>query len=317
MLKETPKQFLARSAETFSRHRMRRENGWCWVCRRRSEWIYGFRVVWMPGALAMSGDLGTMVVSHYSFTDPWAAAAWVNGAGWSYFMEKTGYDKVYDSERTAELIVESAYDRVRYDRTNLRLFERIIEHTSIYGDASEPHARKEACREIMNGDLLESDAYDITGDPEMLLYSHRQAYQWNYAAMRWWAAKMWESEPMWHKAVRQWRRLRAVRKRLRDHPIVFAPILFGHFRSDGKIVTFNGATFWSWDKTSYGRAYRGVYPWRIGRLDLSRWLGLWRRQGSVWPDSTTIPDRTIDDRDWHWRPLTIAQTHELLASGRG
>lgn len=269
-------------------HAMRRETGWTWRCQKPGTWVYAFRVTWSPGSLALSGDVGDLIVNHYSFNDPWAAAAWVNGAGFDYFMEKTSTRKEYDSEATAEHIVETAYQSLR-EGGHSRLMERIADR---YGDGDHetPDGRKSACRELLGSSSLEErDAYDLTEDPEMLVYEYPGRTRGLYEAFKWWAARMWDTEPAWHKAVRLHRRIRSELAEFRRHPVVFGPVLYATYDAKGQPVRFNGATYWRWRFDDGPRRYQALMPFRLLGRDLSR-FGLWRLQGSSWPD-TEITDR--------------------------
>lgn len=84
------------------RHKIAKETGWTWRCRRPGDSHYAYRVTWCPHNLVVTGDIGEIVVTHYSFEDPWQAAAWINGANFDYFMGKSNVDKQYDAEETAE-----------------------------------------------------------------------------------------------------------------------------------------------------------------------------------------------------------------------
>lgn len=55
------------------------------------------------------------------------------------------------------------------DRDNLELFERIIDRTCTYGEASEPETRKEACRSLLSGELSVDDPLDFARELGMLL----------------------------------------------------------------------------------------------------------------------------------------------------
>lgn len=278
-------------SDHFADHKMRRETGWTWLCRKPDTSIYLFRVTWCPCNLVVTGDCGDIVITHYSFADPWSAAAWVNGAEWSYFMEKSHASKEYDPEATAEHIVEMAYRNLRDDRENTKLFESILDNGYGWGEADNPGSRKDACRELLGSDDLSVDkAYSITGDSEDLIHCYPEKFRIMHEALQWWGARMWETEPAWHKAVRVWRRLRGEVRDLRRFPIVLSPIRYAIYDDKGRPTHFNGATYWRWHKRAERRVYQALSPARVLGLDLSR-LGLWRLQGSSWPDSGRSTDQ--------------------------
>ena len=278
---------------TFDRHQIRRETGWTWSCRRPGDSAYAFRVTWCPFNLVVTGDVGEIVISHYSFEDAWCAAAWIDGAGFQYFMEKSNISKEYDSVETAEGIIEDAYRRIRECRDDTRLFESMIDNTSTYGDASEPETRKEACRELLNGDLTADTAYAITGDPESIRMRYPDRSQWHYRALKLWAAWMWDNEPAWHVVARWRRRVRTEWRDLRRFPVILSPVLYVQRDEKGRAVHFNGSQHWRWVRSGDRACYRSVHPLRAFGYDLSR-LGLWRDGGSQWPDS-------VDDYISGWR----------------
>lgn len=269
-----------RGKAEFADHVIARETGWTWRCRKPGTGIYAYRVTWCPGNLMVTGDIGDVTVTHYSFDDPWSAAAWINGAGWSYFMEKTHVGKEYDAEATAKGIVESAYRGWRDGYT--ALMERVVEHHPYRNDVNDRDDRKEACRELLSGELSETDAYDITEDSEAIVYAYPERYRLRYAALKLWANWMWENEPAWHKAQRVYRRLRREIKDLREGAI-WAPVLYRVYDEKGRPTSLNGATHWRWRAHWHGAGYQAVYPLKLFGYSLDR-FGWWRNGGHGWPD---------------------------------
>ena len=202
--------------QAFERHAMRRETGKTWICRRPDSWIYGFRVTWIPGSIVLTGDVGEMVVNHYSFGEPWGAAAWVRGAGWSYFMEKSQFQTEYDSEETAKFILEVAYRDLRDDwgEKDFSVFQRMYDELGIFchGDPMTVEGRKQIARDLLSAGegetLTAEEVYRITRDPEMILYRYSKRHRWKFEAIKWWAEEMWRNEPYWHWALRMYRRYR-------------------------------------------------------------------------------------------------------------
>lgn len=284
----------------FGQHVIARETGWTWRCAKPGSSFYAYRITWCPYNLTVTGDIGEIVISHYSFIDPWAAAAWINGAGWSYFMEKSNCGKEYDGEATAKSIVEDAYRRLRDFRDDVSLFECIVDEFGSYGDdANNPEDRKNACRAMLADGISAERAYDLTSDFEVCVMAYPEKHRIKYDALKLWAQWMWDNEPAWHKAVRAKRRVEAAWRDLKRYPPVFDPILYAAFRN-GQVYAFNGATVWRWRKGGNGeRFYEGMAPFKIAGKSLTR-FGVWRVQGSSW-----------SDRDFRFQPITARQAAEV------
>lgn len=292
---------IHKSESPLAHHAISRETGWTYRCAKPGTSFYAYRVTWCPYNLTVTGDIGEIVISHYSFIDPWAAAAWINGAGWSYFMEKSNFGKEYDADATAKSIVEDAYRRLRDSRDDVALFERIIDECGSYGDdASSPEDRKSACRSMLDAGISAERAYDITSDFEAPVYSYSEKHRIKYDALKLWAQWMWDNEPAWHKAVRAKRRIVGAWRDLQRYPPVFDPILYAASRG-GQLYSFNGATVWRWVKDRDGkRTYQGMAPYKIGDISFAR-FGVWRVQGSTW-----------SDRDFRFEPITAREAAEAV-----
>lgn len=233
--------------EAFANHAIKKiPMTFAWRCAEPKRSHYHFYVSWAPGMLTVGGDINELVVRYYSFSDPWLAAAWVNGAGWDYFMEKACTKTEYDAAASAENIVRDAYEYHRADCVgqpsgcSLKRFQKIVDEFGEYGqdDPKNPEHRKQACRRIMSyaesGELSPEKVYEITEDSEMIIYRYPESWRWQYAAFKLWAKWMWENEPLWHKAIRQWWKVQAARKRFNSirqgaywHPIKYAEFLKG------------------------------------------------------------------------------------------
>lgn len=308
MKRETEEEYHERAMRDFDGHVASVGPGRSWRFKRPASSAYYFRITWAPGVLVCSGDIGELVVRHYSFDDPWSAAAWVNGAGFDYFMEKTTEKKEFDQEATARSIIETAYRQMRDEGFYYEgkyepsaLMKAIVEFNSCLDDANCHEARKEACRHLLElADCKEfeaRDAYEITNDCEALRHDYPKQFGHQYMAFKKWAAWMWANEPLWHKALRKWWRLQEIRKNYRNYPIIWAPVLYVEYKN-GKPTDYNGHKFWRWQK-HVGRdgvfyAYHALRPWTPFGHDMTR-FGFWRDQGS----------RTSDDggMDGWRRPL--------------
>ena len=70
-----------------------------------------FRVTWGPGFLVLTGDIGSMVVTHYSAAiELWDAIHWLHQADCDYLMGKTDRRQEFDAESTAREIVSRIYE---------------------------------------------------------------------------------------------------------------------------------------------------------------------------------------------------------------
>jgi hypothetical protein len=70
---------------------------------------FAFTLTWAPGVLTLSGDIGELSIVHYSNLDTFEDAIfWALKADYSYLMEKSGVQKVYDPQATYESILKDA-----------------------------------------------------------------------------------------------------------------------------------------------------------------------------------------------------------------
>lgn len=285
-------------AREFRDHVMTNGPGWSWRCANPKSSFYYYRVTWSLGVLLVSGDIGEMVVSHYSFNDPWNAAAWVNRADYDYLMSKTNIRQEYDEAATKAHIVSYAYDLFRSGSP--RLMRAIVLEHAYSDDESDPNERKSACRHLRDDILLESDAWDLSPDHELPCRAYPASSRLQYDALKLWAHELWQREPYWHVAVRRWRDLRRQIANMRRYPLVWAPIRYVAVRRrDGEVYTLNGQRVWTWvgGKHPY---YKAIVPARLLGLDLTR-LGFWRVQGSTWSDDIRDP------REFSFRDLRIGE----------
>lgn len=281
---------LSRRAE-FADHIMTAGPGWSWRLAKPGTSIYAYRVTWAPGVLLVSGDIGELVVSHHSFNEPWNAAAWARGADFDYFMSKTSEQKEYDEEATKDHIVSTAYERLRQG-ASAKLMERIVEEYG-GGDLSSPEDRKDACRRLLDSDLSEHDAWQLSPEDELPWHHYTTHHERQHNAIQIWAELLWRSEPMWHVCIRRWRELRAAWRRLSDGSIVWEPIRYVSRGRDGRVTTLNGAQYWMWRRGRHAH-FVGLTPLKIGGHDLSR-LGFWRVQGSTWSEEPHRPRYSFHD----------------------
>ena len=75
----------------------------------RMSTVYSYMVTWSPGTLAVSGDLGEMVITHYhAMPTALKAAQWMHGSSFDYIISKSDAEKKYDAEATAAFIIQQA-----------------------------------------------------------------------------------------------------------------------------------------------------------------------------------------------------------------
>lgn len=302
-----------RARDEFSKHTITKiRRTFAWRGRNPSSSFHYFHIAWAPGLLVIGGDVGELVVSHYSFTDPWDAAAWVNGAGWDYFMEKSHAKKEYEPVATAEHIIERAYAHARDWRGTAREFDEfkpVVERYcwSHLADPAKVMDRKEACREMLSyaesGEFEPSTAYNLTEDFEVCINRFPERYHWQYEAFKFWARWMWENEPLWHKAVRLRRAIKAGLARIRDlrhtgywHPIRYAEFEGATTYRKSKATSHVYHVFMN--QGAHGAYFIPIVPLKLwGRT----WdhLGFWQRSYNSQKDEVdTSPSR------W-WRPHTF------------
>lgn len=307
MSKDSAK-FLASIRATLASHAIRRQTGWTWSCRKPGDSAYAYRVTWCPYNLIVTGDIGEIVITHYSFTDPWAAAAWINGADFDYCMSKSNVQKTYSPEATVQGIIEDIYAARREDDWSneraRRLLDAVADLGCIYSVEVEhtPAWRKSILRQLRDVSLPEHEAYEITGDAEAISYRYPERAHWHHEALRLWAEWMWVNEPAWHKVVRVWRRNRSTLRDLRSHQIAWGPVRYEYINERGQASMLNGLRYWVFRRNPFP-AFHGIVPLRIFGRDLSA-IGLWRMQGSVWSVSQPSVDKWGHrTRDWQFRDV--------------
>ena len=183
------------------------------VSGRPSTNEYWHRITWTPGMLALSGDIGSMVVEHYSFDSWQSAIGWVRGASFDYFMEKTriGRSEI-DVEATVEGLIEDAerwladsVDGVngvaaRAEAADLSGF-RILDKIAVnFYDLTKPHARKSLIAELRDrlrhGDIGGHEVADAVEDSEDLICTYPDLFrcQLRYTAFKRWAEQVFALE---------------------------------------------------------------------------------------------------------------------------
>lgn len=103
---------LAQAADWIGRHEMREQPSRSfWFSEPGKGSIYAFGLTWAPGTLALSGDLGELVLTHYhAMPTLEAAVGWAASADADYLLGKSNRKKSIDREATIEGIVEGALE---------------------------------------------------------------------------------------------------------------------------------------------------------------------------------------------------------------
>lgn len=116
----------ARAIGWIVRHEMRdRPSRSFWFSEPGKGSIYAFALTWSPGTLALSGDLGELVLTHYQAMPTLeSAVAWAARADADYLLGKSNRKKSICREGTVEGIIEGAIQS-QYIR------ERLEDHFTI------------------------------------------------------------------------------------------------------------------------------------------------------------------------------------------
>lgn len=287
------------AAKAFAEHRMTKGPGMSWRLARLGTGTYSFRITWTPGAVTVTGDLGSTTYEAWpSFSTLWGAVELISSAHYDYLFGKSGAKTVFDPEATVQHAVEFADSYMR-DFGDFQFWERIVaaclfgsfyrhpvtgERTWLENPRSGA-VQMRALAELRREDLTPDRIYDILGDPEMISYAPTPETRWHYEAVTLWARTMLMQEPAWH---RLWRRYRRQRDRLRRdlrqgllwRPTIYRPTSRGE----------QNETWVRHDSPGGGASWRAVVPFRPFGLDLSS-LGLWCYQGSCTPVRDAEDDR--------------------------
>lgn len=257
----------------FAKHQVTLESRYVWRCRQPRSSFHAFRVSWSPGALTITGDLGSAVYEVWpGFAHPYDAARLVARAEYDYLTSKTKVTDLFDSERTIANLIHLADEYMR-EWGDFRLWEKIVRTWGDYDDNPRNGAHQmRAASRLREEQPSAERMYYALGDSELLHYSPPPQTRWHYEALKLWAAEAIRTEPLTSKAQTKWRRFRAHLRSYKTHPVIFRPEVYT------RAANLNGSRYWRRD----AKCWRAVNPWKLGRLDLSG-LGLWRDQGSTFP----------------------------------
>ncbi len=284
-----------------------------WRMKRPGTYAYSYRVMWTPGVIVLTGDLGSMVytgVTHFSRL--WDAVELLEAIDFAYLNEKSTHKKAYDPEATAAALIRIADDQrlaalsmiepepgsddedddhedagrpsaapeLSLDDPGLGLWRRLAAFVS----RDDEDVRRDDVRASIARDLTvdrtvrvdAGDAYDLTDDYEMLVDTWPTDSRWHHEAIRHWARAVLQAEPAWHK---RWRALCRWVERERD---TVRRAWRGDMRFRPAVIRFGPAGRYG---GGYGRwwiredkIFRAVRPLRLLGLSLDR-FGLWLMSG--------------------------------------
>lgn len=152
---------LATAAEWIARHEMRdRPSRSFWFSEPGKGSIYAFALTWSPGTLALSGDIGELVLTHYhAMPTLEEAVAWAGRADADYLLGKSNRKQVINRKATIEGIIEGALE-------SQPIRERLEDHFTIgraWGAGLKALLRREVPRAVRDlGDAeLPRFIYDL------------------------------------------------------------------------------------------------------------------------------------------------------------
>lgn len=173
---------------------------------------YGFRVVWLPGNLHLSGDLGEMALTHYHAMPTWKEAVdWVDRADFHYLIGKSDAKKEFNQQKTAIEMVRMAEDD--YEQWGgADSWDKIFEYLDGAAFAGESGKtewfesrkvtndldRKLAANLLINevtSDLTPDVVYNTFQIPDFSgIYDHNYSARWQYEAFQLWAKLVKDSQ---------------------------------------------------------------------------------------------------------------------------
>ena len=201
--------FQAHVAEAFEHHTiLNPPDSKAWFIGKSTTWTYAFRVVWLPGNLHLSGDLGELAVTHYHAMPTWDAAVdWVSGADFHYLMEKSDAKDEFNQRRTAMEMVRMAEDYYEecddsglwtciFEYLDGALVPARLSQTHGFFDPEVHLVSNELDRKLAASMLVEEVSSDLT--PETVyntfqipdfggIYDYPVSAQWHYEALQLWA----------------------------------------------------------------------------------------------------------------------------------
>ena len=106
---------IARAERCFAGHQTSDRRARCFDFRDpKKKWLYAFSLSWTPGTLTLAGDLGELVVTHYSaLWELEAGLSWAASADYDYLLGKTSRRPSFDRDETAQEIIRMANEGAR------------------------------------------------------------------------------------------------------------------------------------------------------------------------------------------------------------
>lgn len=214
--KKADDSFSEHIREAFSEHILKPPpKSRAWYVGKTKEWCYAFRVVWLPGNLHFSGDLGELSLTHYHALPSWRAAVeWINQSDFHYLMEKSDAKEEFNQEKTAIEMVRMAEDY--YDSCDepdfwRKIFEYLDGCPIIvpgiggvdYFEADERNVENEDDRALAAKILIEDVHRDLT--PETVyhtfqipdfsgIYNYPPGARWQYEGLKLWARLVMDTD---------------------------------------------------------------------------------------------------------------------------
>lgn len=182
------------------------------IGRGAHTWTYGFRVVWLPGNLHLSGDLGEMALTHYHAMPTWKEAVdWVDRADFDYLIGKSDAKMEFNQQKTAIEMVRMAEDYYE-EGDESSFWDKIFEYldgAAFMGESGKTEwfdsrvvandlDRKLAAKLLIDefySDLTPDSVYNTFEIPDFGgVYNHNHRARWLYEAFRLWAKLVKDSQ---------------------------------------------------------------------------------------------------------------------------
>jgi len=202
--------FIEQIHRDFSKHQLRTPPE-CksWSIGKPDHFCYGFRIVWLPGALHLSGDLDELTVVHYVAMPTWAQAVnWVAGAHFDYLLSKSTAQKDFNQRKTVAELLRRADEQLEHSGSSdewehiFAYLDGFFSQGNVFDaqahDPMRPEDRAEAAT------LLLDEAY-LDFSPETLyhsfdeidwngVYDYKPQARWQYEALQLWARLVRETD---------------------------------------------------------------------------------------------------------------------------
>lgn len=133
-MRDFPKEAASRLVD----HQIRSEPAKRWYVSSPHDRSHWYNVVWFPGILHISGDLGELTMTHYqALLNLHEGAKWVADSDLQYLLGKTdAKDNHLDVEATAEYLVEIAVE-YRDQHDDDRYWDALYEEFGFFSETKE------------------------------------------------------------------------------------------------------------------------------------------------------------------------------------